>query len=151
MVTSDILSIIALALTFLSIAYTISVDIRSRRTVRIQNELNTKLLAKEVDEESKRNKAEVNASFFKGFNNTWTLRIFNKGNSIARNVNWSFVGEEPGWMFHRNVFPLEFLNPGQNIDMNASIFFGNKGTAKIEITWEDDSSKANKWESIIST
>jgi len=149
MSTSDKIALIAVAFTLISIIYTISVDIRNRRIAKTQDALNLKLLAKEIDEEKKKTKVEVNGTFFKGFNNNWTLKIYNKGTAVARNVSWEYIGEDPGWMYHNNIFPMEFMNPGQSIDINVSVFFGSSNSAKIKITWEDDSSKENTWESLI--
>jgi len=150
MQASDIIALFALGFTLISIVYTISVDVRNRKIVKIQTELNERLLAKEIEDEKKKDKAEVNANFFKNFNDDWTLKIFNKGNSIARNVSWEIVGDDPEWFFNDNVFPLEILNPNQSIDIHVSVFLNSKPKTKIRIKWSDNSSENNIFETVIS-
>jgi hypothetical protein len=148
MQTSDMLSFIAICLTGFSILYTITVDIRNRRFTKNQDALNVRLLEKENEELSKQNAAEVNATIFKT-GKDWTLKIFNKGNSAAKSVRWKFIGEDPSWFINDRLFPMEFLNAKQGVDLHVLIHSGSHPKAEIVIEWDDNNKKNNMWNAIL--
>ena len=149
MTNSDIISLISLCIAGLTLFYAIFVDIKNRRITKNQDALNIKLLSKELKEDEDKQRAEINATLYKNINKNWTLKIFNKGSAKAKNVNWKIIGEDPGWFFHSNAFPLEFLNPSQSVDIQVIVMTSNKNKAKIKIMWEDDKLKNNEWETIL--
>lgn len=105
------------------------------------SKLTKKLLAKEVGEAEARSRADLGANFAKIGRNNYRLRVFNRGNSNARNVRIEFDDSKDHCFIQSDVdskFPHECLEPHQGVELIAAIHAGSKSKHPLKLIWDDD-------------
>ena len=142
-VWSLIISILALAAS----AFTyFKYDKKLKEQERKINEYQLKQIEKE-DLESK--KAAIRGNIVKGLKGKRTLKVYNSGRAIARNIR--IEGLDVEGLFHRadEVFPYELMNPQDYTEVNIMLFNNCAPTIKLKYIWDDESGKNNEFEQVL--
>ena len=110
------------------------------------NEYQLKQIEKE-DLESK--KAAIRGNIVKGLKGHRTLKVYNSGRAIARNIR--IEGLDVEGLFHRadEVFPYELMNPQDYTEVNIMLFNNCAPTIKLKYIWDDESGKNNEFEQVL--
>jgi len=136
MVVSDYISIGAVIVSVISIIVSIILYNKQNRYIKTQDDLNQLLLTKEKKEVDSSEEAFVSANVVKMGNGNYRIRVFNKGKGRANNVDISYP-EEHNWMIMNNIFPLEFLESGQSVELILALNMGAQSKIKAVFTWND--------------
>lgn len=121
-------------------------DIKLKEQERKINEYQLKQIEKE-DLESK--KAAIRGNIVKGLKGKRTLKVYNSGRAIARNIR--IEGLDVEGLFHRadEVFPYELMNPQDYTEVNIMLFNNCAPTIKLKYIWDDESGKNNEFEQVL--
>lgn len=104
------------------------------------SKLTKRLIAKEEHEAQARSRADLGANFMKLGNNSYRLKIFNKGNADARNVRIDFLGDDHCLVQSEvdSKFPHEVMEPHQGVELIAAPHWGSKSKYPMKLIWDDD-------------
>lgn len=121
-------------------------DKKLKEQERKINEYQLKQIEKE-DLESK--KAAIRGNIVKGLKGKRTLKVYNSGRAIARNIR--VEGLDVEGLFHRadEVFPYELMNPQDYTEVNIMLFNNCAPTIKLKYIWDDESGKNNEFEQVL--
>ena len=121
-------------------------DKKLKEQERKINEYQLKQIEKE-DLESK--KAAIRGNIVKGLKGKRTLKVYNSGRAIARNIR--IEGLDVEGLFHRadEVFPYELMNPQDYTEVNIMLFNNCAPTIKLKYIWDDESGKNNEFEQVL--
>lgn len=121
-------------------------DKKLKEQERKINEYQLKQIEKE-DLESK--KAAIRGNIVKGIKGKRTLKVYNSGRAIARNIR--IEGLDVEGLFHRadEVFPYELMNPQDYTEVNIMLFNNCAPTIKLKYIWDDESGKNNEFEQVL--
>lgn len=121
-------------------------DKKLKEQERKINEYQLKQIEKE-DLESK--KAAIRGNIVKGLKGNRTLKVYNSGRAIARNIR--IEGLDVEGLFHRadEVFPYELMNPQDYTEVNIMLFNNCAPTIKLKYIWDDESGKNNEFEQVL--
>ncbi|MFR9545896.1 MAG: hypothetical protein SNJ29_10000 [Rikenellaceae bacterium] len=114
-----------------------------------EEKLNAYQIRKNEKEEEDSKKASIEANITKGVKSTQrTLKIFNKGEAQARNINMEIIGDYPNTMWSlKGLFPHSKLNKHQGIDVSFTCIkcIGQAPQKlKVKFTWDDDYQSGNE-------
>lgn len=137
---------LALLLSSYAIWQTHKFNKKQKNLIESQERLNEVLLEKEASELKKEKSADVSASIITVGSKSKRLKIWNKGQSSARNIIIEFP--EGNEIFSesdiQSKFPLENLEKYQSVEIHARSHFGTKSKHLIKLKWEDDSNDNNE-------
>lgn len=121
-------------------------DKKLKEQERKINEYQLKQIEKE-DLESK--KAAIRGNIVKGLKGKRTLKVYNSGRAIARNIR--IEGLDVEGLFHRadEVFPYELMNPQDYTEVNIMLFNNCAPTIMLKYIWDDESGKNNEFEQVL--
>ncbi len=121
-------------------------DKKLKEQERKINEYQLKQIEKE-DLESK--KAAIRGNIVKGLKGKRTLKVYNSGRAIARNIR--IEGLDVEWMLHSadEFFPYELMNPQDYTEMTIHLVMGCPATIKLKYIWDDESGKNNEFEQVL--
>lgn len=142
-ISSLVISILALAAS----AFTyFKHDKKLKDQERKINEYQLKQIEKE-DLESK--KAAIRGNIVKGLNGNRTLKIYNSGRAVARNIR--VEGLDVDGLIHsaEELFPYELMNPQDYTEIIINLVFGCPSTIKLKYIWDDESGKNNVLEQVL--
>ena len=142
----DIAAFVALLISGYAVWTTTKFNKRQQSLVESQKQLNELLLEQGKSEAFNASKADPDASFIKLGSSKHKLKIWNKGQSAARDVRIDFP-DGNDVLFDSELqekFPLEVLERFQSVELNAVVSRGTKLKHKIRLTWTDDSSDTNE-------
>ncbi len=138
---SDVIAGVALLLSAFATWKTVKFNERQKSLIESQDQLNRRLLEKEVAELTGAQKADLGASFVKLGSSKYRFKVFNKGKAAARNVRIAFPdGDDP--FIQSDVdekFPHEALEQHQSVELIAAVHMGTKSKHHVVLTWDDDS------------
>ena len=102
-----------------------------------------------INSTTKTNKAYCDANIIKIGRNSWILKIFNKGNAIAKDISFEFlIDEKPSIIAAPGTsFPIKLLEPQRNVDYHLGIYLGlSTHSWEYQVTWtnQDGSSDSKK-------
>ncbi|MFD2554589.1 hypothetical protein [Sphingobacterium tabacisoli] len=119
------------------------------RKIKAQEKLiNDYQLDKIEEEKNRKRQATVRASLIKGNKGHRILRVYNKGQAIAKNVRL-IIKDEPDYLYSTNPFPFPVLNEHENIDLDIHLHMGSPDNISFEILWDDESATDNKHSQIV--
>ena len=145
----DIGDIISSALSLLAIALTIIVYFKHDKKLKKQEEkLYAYQLKKIDDEESESKKAQIRGNIIKEQKEGRTLRIFNSGKTIARNIRIDYLSNMNGIIVRDNHFPFEMLNPQYKTEIYLLLCEGAYNL-KIKFLWDDEFQKNNEFVQVL--
>jgi len=141
----NIISGLALAVSMYAVWITSRFNAQQKKLMETQEELNRLLLEKEQSGNTNEKKADLGASIVKIGTGKRRLKIWNKGKSIARNIQIEFPeGNEfvvPSEL--ETKLPLESLEQHQSFELIAFAHMGMKPKHTIKLMWSDDFSDKN--------
>lgn len=139
----------SLALSILAIIGTAFTYFKHDRKIKEQEKtINDYQLEKIKEEKVQKTQAIIRASLIKGNKGHRILRVYNKGQAIARNVRL-IIKDEPDYLYSTNPFPFPALNEHENVDLNISLHSGTPDNISIEILWDDESATDNKHSQVV--
>lgn len=144
----DVGSIISSVLSLLAIGVTARVYYKHDKRLKEQDaKINDYQLKKIEAEEAENKQAKVRANLIKGDKGKRTLKVFNSGKSVAKNIYVEFIDDS-----HKGVIigsfpkPFELLNTHDNFEISINTYIGgSSGLLKVKLTWEDDFSNDNEY------
>jgi hypothetical protein len=136
MSTGDIISIVAVAMSFASIVASVFIYLNQKKYIATQDNLNKLLLQKERAELESAKEGDVGATVVRLGSNQYRIRVFNKSRGRAYDVRISYP-EDHDWGINDHVFPLEFLDSGQSVDVILVLSFGCKSKIRAVLSWSD--------------
>ena len=127
-----------LALLFSGFTYFVH-DKKIKQQSRLINQYQLETILREKEE---RKKAIIEADVIKELKGNRKIKVYNKGKSIARNVN-VIIPESEGYHVFINPSPMD-LRPHGYMDITLGAFLENcPDTIEITFTWTDDFSDKN--------
>lgn len=136
----ETISLIVAVAAFLFSAFTYFVQ--DRRIKKQETLINAYQLEKFEEEKIDLKKAIVRANVIKGDKGRVTIKVFNAGKAIAKNVDIKLLGE--GEFFAgSNPFPFEFLNPQEGTEMHLFLHMGSPNKLLVELSWSDNYQQEN--------
>ncbi|MEZ8236518.1 hypothetical protein AB4116_01025 [Vibrio splendidus] len=142
----DGVALLALCLSGYATWKTIKFNKRQDELVETQKALNKLLLAKETEEVLDDKKADLGASIVKLGNNKYRLKIWNKGNATARNVEVDFPNgnELVNDSELNDKFPYELLEKHASIELIAYVHSQTARKQKLCLRWSDEHKNKNE-------
>jgi hypothetical protein len=138
--TSDVISVVAVAIAFLSIVASVFIYLNQKKYIATQDSLNKLLLQKERNELDSAKEGDVSATVVHLGTNQYKVRVFNKGKGRARNVRIDYP-EDHDWGIMDDLFPLEFLDAGQSVDLILALTLGSMSKIKAVLSWDDENGR----------
>ncbi|TKC02636.1 hypothetical protein [Pedobacter cryotolerans] len=136
----EIISLIVAIVAFVFSAITYLVH--DRRLKKQEGLLNTYQLQKYEEEKVDLQKAVIRANVIRGDKGRITIKVFNAGKAVAKNIHLKFIGDQE-IMIGSNPFPFEFLNPQEGTEMNLFSYVGSPDKLLIELRWDDEFQEQN--------
>lgn len=122
-----------LALIFSAFIY-IKHDIKIKRQSKLLNEYQLEKIEKEKEEQKK---ALIEAFVVKGQKGNRTIKVYNKGKSIAKNVN-VIIPENDGYHIFNNPCPID-IKPQNGIEIKlGALLEGHPDKIDIKFEWSDE-------------
>lgn len=122
-----------LALSFSMFTY-FKHDKKIKQQSKLLNNYHLERIEKEKEEEKK---AKIEAFVVKEHNGTRTIKVYNKGKSIANNVN-VIIPENEGYRVFTNPCPID-IRPQNSIEIKLGALIENHtDKIKIEFEWSDN-------------
>lgn len=119
-------------------------DKKIKKQSSLINEFQLTKLKKETESEKK---AKIEANIIKGEKGKRTIKVFNKGKALAKNVVVTFL-EQPNISLTNYPESLD-IRPQHAMEITFYAFIGSPDTLQINFEWEDELSKNNKDSQII--
>lgn len=94
-------------------------------------------------------KAKVRAQPIRTNPGSYTIRIFNVGPSIARNVKIDFNPRDYNDLIDMDKFPFPFLNPQDSTEVYLNMQKDLPGTVGIKMQWDDENEFNNEHTQLI--
>lgn len=104
--------------------------------------LNAYQLQKYEEEKVDLQKAVIRANVLKGDKGKITIKVFNAGKAVAKNINLKFICDQE-LMTGANPFPFEFLNPQEGTEIILFMHVGSPDKLLIELLWDDEFQQQN--------
>lgn len=143
---SDVIATLALVVSAYAAWRTIQFNDSQKSLIKIQENLNERLLAREQAECINDQQADLRASFVKTGYNNYKLQILNNGKSTARNITIEFP-EGKHCVIEYEIstkFPLESLGTHETVELIAAISSGSKRKLSLTLIWSDEFSEDNR-------
>ncbi len=122
-----------LALSFSTFTY-FKHDKKIKQQSKLLNNYHLEKIEKEKEEEKK---AKIEAFVVKEHNGTRTIKVYNKGKSIANNVN-VIIPENEGYHVFTNPCPID-IRPQNSIEIKLGALIENHtDKIRIEFEWSDN-------------
>lgn len=103
MLTSDYISLGAILVSITSIIVSIFLYSNQKKYIKTQDELNKLQLKKEIKELEIAEDGFISANMVRMGNKVNRIRVFNKGNGRANNVNINYL-EKHNWIIMNDIF-----------------------------------------------
>lgn len=137
-------SISSFLLSILALLGTLYTDIvHTKNLNNQQKQINDYLIKKEKEEEENKKKALVCAETFKS-NDGWKIKIFNTGESIARNIriySKEAKNNNSGIHLYSKTESYPFLNKGGHYEIEMNLCKIHYPTVIITLIWDDEFEK----------
>ena len=143
---SNVIAILALLLSCYATWKTFKLNRRQESLVESQKTLNELLVDKSKGEALSKKQADLGVSFIKLGRFQWRLKIWNKGESSARNVRIEIPEEDHIFSESeiKEKFPLEKLEKHESVELMAGVTLASKRKHIIKLIWSDDYSDKNE-------
>lgn len=142
-ISSLIISIVALATS----AYTY---FKHDKKLKDQEQRINDYQLKQIEKENiESKKAAIRGNIIKSLNGKRTLKVYNSGRVVARNIRVD--GLEVDGLIHRakELFPYELMNPQDYTELTIHLVTNHPSTIKLKYTWDDESGENNEFEQIL--
>lgn len=106
-------------------------------------------LSKIENEKTEALQANVRANYFESGTGRLTIKIYNSGRAIARNVRIEFNPSDFNKMIRMENFPYPYLNPQDSTEIYMFLHNGMPNKIEIKMQWDDDNKDNNVHTQII--
>ena len=130
-----IISILAL---FLALFTYFKHDLKIKKQSSLLNKYQLEKIENEKEEERR---AIIEANVLKLDKGVRKIKVYNKGKSIARDVN-VIIPNLDGFQVTNNPCPIE-IRPQNGMEITLIVFMGGPDKFEIEFEWKDDHSDRN--------
>ena len=140
---SDILALLALILSAYSFKKIFDFNKKQNEFIETNDKLNKLLIEKEKEDLHAKKSADISANFIKLGRSDYRIKVFNRGQSTARNVRIEIL-EGKDLFFKDDInskFPIETLERHQGIELNVPLDNQSPDKAKIKFIWDDETEK----------
>jgi Na+-translocating ferredoxin:NAD+ oxidoreductase RnfG subunit len=135
----NVLAIVISSLALIFSAYTyFKHDKKIKQQSRLLNQYNLEKIEKEKEEEKK---AKIEAFVVKEYKGTRTIKIYNKGKSIAKSVN-VIIPKNDGYEVINNPCPID-IKPQKGIEVMLILSTNYPDKIEIGFEWKDDFNEKN--------
>jgi Na+-translocating ferredoxin:NAD+ oxidoreductase RnfG subunit len=135
----NVLAIVISSLALIFSAYTyFKHDKKIKQQSRLLNQYNLEKIEKEKEEEKK---AKIEAFVVKEYKGTRTIKIYNKGKSIAKSVN-VIIPKNDGYEVINNPCLID-IKPQNGIEVMLILSTNCPDKIKIGFEWKDDFNEKN--------
>lgn len=142
------MEVAALVISGISLLIAIISFVFSTKSQRLQNRVNeieVKLKQYELEEKEQQKSSCVQARIIHVSKSSYKMKIWNSGNSNAKNVTASW-DDESVVVLNRDKMPFEVLEPQKGFDLSIAVYDGMPGKVKIITVWEDEDGNSNNKE-----
>jgi len=119
-----------------------------RKLKNQQEEINKFLIEKEKEAASLKMKADIRGNMIWKHKGPGELKIFNRGESEARNVKVEYLSSIKG-VYIREIDVIESLSPQGSYTFVYNLDTGHVASIKVRYTWDDDFRRGNTREEIL--
>lgn len=138
--SSDVVAVLALLLAGVSFVQTARFNRRQNQFAETAARLNELLIARETGESAQQRRADVSANFVKVGQSNYRLKIFNRGEATAREINLELLdaAELISEREMQQKLPIPQLERHQVVELIASIHMNSPRRARLRLTWNDE-------------
>jgi len=111
--------------------------------------LNRLLIEREQAETVALKKADLSANIVKVGRTDYRLKVFNRGNNIARNVRLIDLDLDSSLLLADELqrkFPIPVLEQHQSVELIVAVTLGSGDRVHIKLLWDDETGKDNEKE-----
>ena len=140
------MEIAAITISGVSLLISIISFVFSAKSQQLQNRVNEveiKLKQYELEEKERQKSSCVQARIIHVSKNSYKMKIWNSGNSKAKNVTASW-NDESVIVLNRNKMPFEVLEPQKNFDLSIAVYDGMPEKVRVITEWEDEDGNSNQ-------
>ena len=94
-------------------------------------------------------KGQIRGNIIKGQKGARTLKIYNSGRAIARNIRIEGINTEDIAVMNNGLFPYELMNPQDYTELNLFIIGRYTPKLQVKYIWNDESGKDNEFEQVL--
>lgn len=140
--TSDLIALLALAVSAWTLWQTIRFNRRQETFEKTNQRLNLLLIDKEKAESTGQTQADIGATLYRSGKNSQRLKVFNRGKAPAWNLRVEIV-DDGGMLipseFDRK-FPVPILEPHGSVELIVAAHYGSAARVHLKALWDDPSS-----------
>lgn len=143
--------IVAFALSALAVSLSIYSTLYLKKKIKQQEDLiNEYGLIKAEDVKIEPLKAKVRANSVRTSPGNYTIKIFNVGPAIARNVKIEFNPVDFNDLIQMENFPYPYMEPQDSTEVYMNMHNGMTNKIGIKMQWDDDNEFNNEHTQVIS-
>lgn len=137
------MNIVAIIISSLALIFSVFTYLKHDKKIKHQSELLNKYHLEKIEKEKEQEKkAIIEANVIPGQKGSITIKVYNRGKSIARNVN-VIIPENDGYHVFINPCPID-IRPQNGIDIKlGALLDKHPDKIEIEFEWSDDFSEKN--------
>jgi len=140
---------ISLALSILALVGSVTTYLIHDKKLKSQEvRINEYELSKIENEKKEALKAKVRANSYKSRTGQQTIKIFNSGVAIARNIRIEFPANLDTYI-RMGQFPYPYMNPQDSTEISVLLTNMTPETIEIILLWDDDFKENNDYRQII--
>lgn len=144
------MEIASLAISILAILGSVITYFYHDKKIKSQEaRINEYELSKIENEKAEALQAKVRANYFESGTGRLTIKIYNSGRAIAKNIRIEFNPSDFNKLIRMDNFPYPYLNPQDSTEIYMFLHTGMPNTIEIKIQWDDDNKDNNLHTQII--
>lgn len=105
--------------------------------------INSYQLKQLQEEEQANKKADIRAEISQNTKGPRTLRIWNNGRAVARNIRVEGLDVEGLIVMNDEIFPYEIMNPQDDAELKLYLTIGCPQKLTLKLIWDDESGQDN--------
>ena len=129
----DIAALVISGISLVLAVISFVISVKSQNLQNKVNEIEIKLKKYELDEKEKQ--ACVEARIIHEIKNRYKIKVWNSGNSIAKNVVASWNNSDGIIFFDKEKMPFEIFEPQKSFELVINTFSGAPGKLQIKTEW----------------
>lgn len=139
-------SLIISGISLILAIYSLRKSIKSQDLQDRVNEIELKLKEYELAEKEKQQQKEacIEARVIHVNRSNYKIKIWNSGNSIAKNITASWDDTNEILLLNKDKMPFEFLEPQKGFELSVFAYDGSVNKLCIKTEWEDDRSEMHE-------
>ena len=140
----------SLVISVLALIASVFTYLRHDKKLKEQERRINEYQLKQIEKENLENKkAAIRGNIVKGLKGGRTLKVYNSGCAIARNIR--VEGLDVNGVIHRgdDIFPYELMNPQDYTELTIHLVMGCPQTIKLKYIWDDEFGDNNAFEQVL--